>query len=140
MQVARLLDDADGRLVAARVAADGAERLVGLGQVEADLAVADLLLGGADRLGQLEGLLGGALEEVMGQPLGGLGPDAGQPPEGGDQPIDGRRVSGARHRQASLAAGAGRAAQVGEQARRQPAGQRGERLGRRLAGLGQRRR
>ena len=98
-EIARLLDDADGRLVAARVAADGADGLVGLGQVEADLAMADLLLGGADRLGQLEGFLGRASQQVMGEPLGGLGADAGQASQGGDQAIHDRRVAGAGHRQ-----------------------------------------
>ena len=57
-QVARLLDHADQARVAPGVAADGAERLVGLGQVEAGLAVADALLDVADRLGQRQGLLG----------------------------------------------------------------------------------
>ena len=104
-EVARLLDHADGRLIAARVAADGTDGLVGLGEVEADLAMADLLFGGADGVGQLEGFLGGASEQVMGEPLGGLGADAGQASQGGDQAIHGGRVAGARHGQVALAAG-----------------------------------
>ena len=54
-QIARLLDDADGGLVASGVAADRADGLIGLGEVEADLAMADLLFGVADGLGKLEG-------------------------------------------------------------------------------------
>jgi hypothetical protein len=48
--VARLLDDADERRVAPVVEADRAARA--LGQVEADLAEADLLLDVADRVGE----------------------------------------------------------------------------------------
>ena len=59
-EVPRLLDDADQGGVAAGVAADRAEGDVGLGQVEAGLAVADALLDRSDRLGQRQGLLGRA--------------------------------------------------------------------------------
>ena len=54
-EISRLLDHADRGVIAARVAADGTERLVGLGEMEAHLAVLDLLLGGPNRVGQFEG-------------------------------------------------------------------------------------
>ena len=113
-----------------------AEGLVGLGQVEADLAMADLLLGGADGVGQLEGFFGRAAEQVMGQPLGGLGADAGQASQGGDQTIDGRRVARARH--VSVPRPPGPAAAPPKSGKRpsgRPPVKRRERLGRRLAGL-----
>ena len=56
-QVTRLFDHADGGLIAAGVAANRAQRLVRLGQVETDLTVADLLFGGTDGFGQLKCLL-----------------------------------------------------------------------------------
>ena len=106
-QVARLFDDADGRLVAAGIAADRADRLVGLGQVEADLAMADLVLGvrmasassRASRRGSSAG---------DGRAARRMGADAGQASQGRYQPIDGRRVAGAGHLSASLAAGSRR--------------------------------
>ncbi len=58
-EVARLFDHADGGLIAAGVAANRAQRLVRLGQVETDLAVSDLLLGGTNGLGELKCLLAG---------------------------------------------------------------------------------
>ncbi len=75
-EIARLLDHANGRLITARVAADGADGLVGLGEMEADLAMLDSLLGGPDCVGQFECFFGGASQQVMGEPLGGLGADA----------------------------------------------------------------
>ena len=81
-QVARLLDHADDAGIAPRVAADRTDGLLGLGEMKADLAVPDLVLGRADRLGQLQGLLVRALEEMMGQPLGRLGADPGQAAQG----------------------------------------------------------
>jgi hypothetical protein len=98
-EVARLLDHADGRVITARVAADCTNGLVGLGEVKAHLAVLDLLFGGADRVGEFEGLIGGASEHVVSEPLGGLGADAGKTSQCGDQSIDGARVSGDRHDQ-----------------------------------------
>ena len=132
-QVAGLLDDADEARVAPRVAADGAERLVGLGQVEAGLAVPDLVLDVADRLGEGQGLLGGALQEVVGQPLGGLGPDAGQAAEGLDQAVH-RRRNAPTWLRPPRPPGPSEPRQAGD---RQAAGQRRDRLGRRLAGLDQ---
>ncbi len=73
--------------------------MIGLGEMEAYLAVLDPLFRGADGVGQLECFLGGAAQQVMREPFGGLGPDAGKPSQGGDQSIHGGRVSGARHRQ-----------------------------------------
>ena len=95
-QVAGLLDHADQPLVAPRVAADGAKRLVGLGQVEASLAVANPFLDRPDRLGQGQGLLGLALQDMMSQPLGRLGANAGQATERLGQAIQGPGVSGHR--------------------------------------------
>ena len=69
-----------------------------------------------------------------------LAPMPGKPAEGGDQPIDDRRVARARHgHEPSVARSPGGAPprQAGEQAQRQTAGQARERLGRRLAGLDQ---
>ena len=56
-QVSRLFHHADDSLIAPGVAADRTDRLVGLGEMVADLAMLDLVLGCPDRLGQLEGLL-----------------------------------------------------------------------------------
>src|SRR6185312_1041537 len=53
-QVPGLLDDADQAGVSARVAAEGTKWLLGLGQIEAGLAVADAVLDVADRLGERE--------------------------------------------------------------------------------------
>ena len=134
-QVARLFDDADGGLVASRVAADGADGLVGFGQVEADLAMADLLFGVADGVGQLEGFFVGAADEVVGQPFGRLDADSGQgvprrrpddrrPPRSRAQPWSASLVARSRR------------AEIGKEAGGQPAGHGCERLGRGFAGLG----
>ncbi len=40
--------------------------------------MADAILDVTDRLGERERLFGRALEDVVGQPFGGLGPDAGE--------------------------------------------------------------
>ena len=69
-QVPRLLDHANKPLVTARVAADRADGLFRLGEMEADLAVPDLLLGRADGLGQLKGLFRGTLEKMVSETLG----------------------------------------------------------------------
>jgi hypothetical protein len=97
-QVARLLDYADRRRLAALVLADAAGGLGG--EVEADLAVADGLLDLADGVGQRERLLVGRAEDVEREPLRGALPDAGQARELGDQTVDrrceqtGKRISG----------------------------------------------
>ncbi len=115
-EVARLLDHADGGLIAAWVAADRAERLVGLGQVEADLAMADLLLAARIASASSRASSAGHLKQVVSEPLGGLGADAGQASQGGDQSIHGAPRSRSPTSSGSLAAGArGRAAQVGEE-------------------------
>jgi hypothetical protein len=90
--VAGLLDDADLPRVAALVRANPAARAVG--EVEADLAEADLLLDLADRVGQRVGVLGVGAQDVEGQPLGGARPDARQLAELGDQALDGRGEQG----------------------------------------------
>ncbi len=87
-EVAWLLDDADERGVAARVAADRAEGLFGFGEMEAGLAVSDTLLGLTNGLGQLEGFVFRAFEDVMGESFGGFRADAGESAEGGDEPIN----------------------------------------------------
>ena len=84
---ARLLDDAEDLLVPLRVAADAAGIL--LGDVEADAAVDDAGLELGQRLGERLHLVERALQEEEGQPLRGLGADAGQPLE---------RFDEARHR------------------------------------------
>ena len=86
--VAGLLDHADHALVAPLVAADLADRLIG--EVEADLAEADLLLHLADRVGQREALLLVDAKNVEGQPLRGAATDSGELRELGDQAFDGR--------------------------------------------------
>ena len=58
------------------VGADSAD--VGVGQVLAFLAKHDVVLDGVDSVGKLESLLVGKLDDVVGQPLGALGADAGQ--------------------------------------------------------------
>ena len=108
--------------------------------------MADLVLGGPDRLGQLEGLLGRAAEQVVGQPLGALGADARQLAQGADQPIDGprgRRAAGGRGSASEARSGS----RLGLRASRRGTGRRGRAgiacrrsstCGRLLAGLGHR--
>ena len=74
--VERLLDDAQARLVAARVPADRAER--GVADVEAPIAEHDLVADVDQRRRQRPGLRVGRAQQVVGQALRGLGPDAGQ--------------------------------------------------------------
>jgi hypothetical protein len=73
-----LLDDADGALVAALVGTDPTE--LALGDVEATLAVADLLLDGEQDVGESLDVLGIGLQEVEGNPLRAFGTDARQSP------------------------------------------------------------
>ena len=98
-ELARLLhrDDVPGVLhhadhggVATVVEADGA--LAALGHVEAPGAQGDPLLHGDDGLGQPQRVLGGHLQQVEGDPLRRLRPDAGQPThlvdEGLERPVE----------------------------------------------------
>ena len=85
--VERLLDDAQPALVAARVAADRAQRLVA--DVEAALAEDDLVAHGDERRGERPRLRVGRAQQVVGQALGGLRADAGQAGERLDEPGDG---------------------------------------------------
>src|SRR4051794_10317848 len=86
--VARLLDDADERRVAALVGADRAARA--LREVEADLAERDLLLDVADRVGERVSVLRARAQHVEGEPLGGAVADAGQLAQLGHEPLDGK--------------------------------------------------
>jgi hypothetical protein len=88
--VAGLLDDADEGRVAALVLADATARPVG--EVEADLTLADALLDLADRVGEPVGVLRRCAQDVEREPLGGAGPDPGQLAELRDEPLDGRGV------------------------------------------------
>src|SRR6478735_9315327 len=74
-----LLDDADGGLVAARVGADAAA--LGLRDVAAHLAEPDARLDLGQRRDETRDVLGVGLEQVEGDALGALGPDAGEPSE-----------------------------------------------------------
>ena len=74
--VARLLNHADHVGFTAGVGADHAARLVG--QVEADLALADLALDLEDRLGERRGLLVIGAQDVECEPLRGAVADPGQ--------------------------------------------------------------
>ena len=74
--VAGLLDHTDRALVATLVAADLADGLVG--EVEADLAEADLLLDLADRVGQSEPLFFIHAQNVERQPLSRAAADSRQ--------------------------------------------------------------
>ena len=76
-----------------------------LGEVEAAVAEAHRLLDLDERVGQGQGFLGGELEQVEGQALGGLGPDAGQLAQLVDELLDG----GAEHAAARRAQAGGRA-------------------------------
>ena len=90
--VDRLLDDADRRVVAARVEADRAGLL--LGQVPALAAEADALLHLGERRGERERLLGRPLQDVEREPLRRPLPDPGQPRQLRDEVLD----RGAEHR------------------------------------------
>ena len=97
--VERLLDDAQPGRVAARVAADRAERLVA--DVEAALAEDDLVADVDEGRGQRPRLGIRAPEEVEGQALGRLRADARQARERLDQAGD-RLDDGAGHRRRGL--------------------------------------
>jgi len=84
--VARLLDDADDALVAARVGAHGTE--LALGEVEAAPAEADALLDLDDRLGEREDLLARLPEDVEREALRAARSDPRQPRELLDQAVD----------------------------------------------------
>src|SRR4051794_32628629 len=84
--VARLLDDADDRAVAALVLTDPALRPVG--EVEAHLAQPDALLDLADRVGERVGVFGRLAQDVEGEPLRGARADAGQFAQLRDEPLD----------------------------------------------------
>ena len=90
--VAGLLDHADQRRVAALVGADRAARA--LGEVEADLAEADLVLDVADRVGERVGVLRRRAQHVERQPLGGAVADAGELAQLGDQALERRGEQG----------------------------------------------
>ena len=82
--VAGILDHADDLGIAPVVAADGA-LLARLRHVEADRAERRALLDGDDGFGQTAGVVGRHLQNVKGDALGRLGPDAGQATEFVDQ-------------------------------------------------------
>ena len=86
-QIARLLDDAEQTSIALRIAADHA--LVGLRQIITRLAVADIFLYVADRVGQAQGFGFVDPQDVIGEPLGRFAADAGQLGELVDQSADG---------------------------------------------------
>jgi hypothetical protein len=86
-QVGDALHHADDPRVAPGVAADGAG--VALGEGLAGGAAADVADHPDHRLGQGPGLLGAGLEDVEGEPLRRLLPDAGQAGQLADQPRDG---------------------------------------------------
>ena len=90
--VARLLDDAHERPVAALVLADPAARP--LGQVEADLAEPDALLDLPDRGDERDCLVVLDSEQVEGQSLCRALADAREPAQLGDQALDRRRLHG----------------------------------------------
>src|SRR5207253_2346388 len=91
-QVGRLLDDADHRVVAARVEADRADLL--LGQVPALAAEADALLDLDDRGGERERLVLRYAQQVEREPLRGARPDPGQARQLRDEIVDGGREHG----------------------------------------------
>ena len=86
--VTRLLDHADHPAVAAVVVAELAQ--LGVGDVEAAVAEAHLLLGVADRRGEAADVVGGDLQQVEGDALRRARPDPGEPSELVDQRLDGR--------------------------------------------------
>ena len=94
--VARILDHADDLGIAPVVAADGA-LLARLRHVEADPAERRALLDGDDGVGQTAGVLARHLQDMEGDALGGLGPDAGQATEFVDQGAERAGVHLVRH-------------------------------------------
>ena len=91
--VGRLLDHADRRPVAVGVGADPAARP--LGEVEALLAEADLLLHLADRVAERRRLFVGGAQDVEGEALRGALADPRQARELGDEARQRRRTLGA---------------------------------------------
>src|SRR5262249_23213721 len=87
--VAGLLHDADQPMIAARVLADPAARLVG--EVEAHLAQTDPFLDLADRICERTGVFVGGAKDVEGEPLRGAVAHPGQLRELGDEALDGGR-------------------------------------------------
>ena len=71
-----LFDDADGAFVAG--GAGAIEARVGIGDVVAGRAGADLLLGVANGVGEAESVFGSGAEDVEGEALGGFLADAGE--------------------------------------------------------------
>jgi hypothetical protein len=89
-QILRLLDDQHRRSLARWAPADRAR--IRVGQVEADRAVPHALLHIADRIGQRNGRLLLALQDVERNPLGRAPTDPGKPPELSNQTVNGLRV------------------------------------------------
>src|SRR5690606_12140534 len=85
-----LLDAPDGGAVARGGGADGAR--VGVGEVEADGAVADVALDVGDGAGEAHRLRLGRLEDVKGEALGAAAADAGKARELVEEALDGFRV------------------------------------------------
>jgi hypothetical protein len=92
--IARVGDAANDFVVAVGGATDGANGLSR--EVEADAALADLFFGVDQSFGQGFDLGFGAVENMQGQTLGRLRPNAGQALELFDQAGEGRGVDGSR--------------------------------------------
>ena len=116
--VAGVLDHAQHRGVAPVVGADRAQ--LALGHVEAALAEPDPRLRLGDGPGQPLGVLGGQLQEVEGDALGRLRPDAGQAAELVDQRLDRRGVGEAISRSGPVAEQAARGRRSSTQSRPAP--------------------
>ena len=101
--VERLLDDAQLAVVAARVAADRAQR--GVADVEAALAEHDLVADGDQRARERARLRVGRAKQVERQALGRLGSDPGQPGERLDEAGDGLDDGGGHARAISRGPG-----------------------------------
>lgn len=93
--VRRLLDDADQRCITTRVTADRAQ--LTLGEVEAALAGMHTLTERGQSFSESSALLGGLLQEVIGQPESRLTADAWELGELGREIVDnGQKGLGAR--------------------------------------------
>ena len=88
--ISRLFHDADGVLIASRVAAHAADGF--FGEVEADGAAADCGFDIADGICQRGGFCGGDIEDVIGEAFGGFATDSGQFTEFIDESGDGLTV------------------------------------------------
>ena len=99
-----LLHHAQPALVTTGVAADRAEGLIA--DVEADVAEDDLVADGHEGRGQRSRLGIGRAKQVVGQPLGGLRPDAREPGEGLDETCY-RLDQGRRHASVTSPAASG---------------------------------